>query len=434
MTEAPREPLSVDDAAILALESEAIAGHTMKVIVLEPGDEPLSLERLRESVAARLESEPRARQRIEVPAEGDQRPCWVVDEQFEIGAQVRLREGAEGGDEEVMWALAGELMSERLDHRRPLWALDLVGPLDDGRQAIVARIHHAMADGISAVRFLSGVLWDSEQVAAPAPSKRRRAGRRAPVAGRGAAPPPRGDAPGARGARVAVAAGPPDRIGPCVGLHDRPAGRAEADRRLATGSRDGQRRPARRCGRRPARVARRDGGGELPALRAQIPVSLHHRDEGDAALGNRDSFLNVDLPLAEADPLTRLDLINAETSQRKRLGDAQELYDLFHALGRFKHLGHAAQRLAGRPREFSLSISNVPGPRAAISVAGRAVERLCSVAEPADRHALRVSAISCAGTVGIGLCTDPEALAGVAELAGAIDDSFAELRAAAISS
>ena len=50
MTKASREPLSVDDAAILALESEAIAGHTLKVIVLEPGDEPLSLERLREMV------------------------------------------------------------------------------------------------------------------------------------------------------------------------------------------------------------------------------------------------------------------------------------------------------------------------------------------------------------------------------------------------
>jgi diacylglycerol O-acyltransferase / wax synthase len=170
----------------------------------------------------------------------------------------------------------------------------------------------------------------------------------------------------------------------------------------------------------------------LPALRAQIPVSLHHRDEGKGALGNRDSFLNVDLPLAEPNPLARLDLINAETAQRKRLGDAEELYDLFHSLSRFKHLGRAAQRLAGRPREFSLSISNVPGPRAAISVAGRAVERLCSVAEPADRHALRVSAISCAGTVGIGLCTDPEALPGVPGLASAIDASFAELSAAAI--
>ena len=393
MTEAPREPLSVDDAAILALESEAIAGHTMKVIVLEPGDEPLSLERLRESVAARLESEPRARQRIEVPAEGDQRPCWVVDEQFEIGAQVRLREGAEGGDEEVMWALAGELMSERLDHRRPLWALDLVGPLDDGRQAIVAP-----SLGEELRRLPGAMRRELGGHASPSPLDR-----------------PIGSARALAFTTVPLAE--LKRIGA-----SRP-GHVTVNDVLLAGVAGGLR----------AWLAAMEGG-ELPALRAQIPVSLHHRDEGDAELGNRDSFLNVDLPLAEADPLTRLELINAETSQRKRLGDAQELYDLFHALGRFKHLGHAAQRLAGRPREFSLSISNVPGPRAAISVAGRAVERLCSVAEPADRHALRVSAISCAGTIGIGLCTDPEALAGVAELAGAIDDSFAELRAAAISS
>ena len=83
------------------------------------------------------------------------------------------------------------------------------------------------------------------------------------------------------------------------------------------------------------------------------------------------------------------------------------------------------------PREFSLSISNVPGPRGEVSVAGRRVEHLGSVAEPADRHALRISAISCAGTVGIGLCTDPEALPGVEGLAEALEASLAELRAAA---
>ncbi len=68
-------------------------------------------------------------------------------------------------------------------------------------------------------------------------------------------------------------------------------------------------------------------------LRAQIPVSLHHRDEGQTALGNRDSFINVDLPVGEADPLVRLDRISAETSRRKRLDDADELYEFFHALG-----------------------------------------------------------------------------------------------------
>ena len=51
-------------------------------------------------------------------------------------------------------------MSEHLDRARPLWTFDLIGPLDDGREAIALRIHHAMADGIAAVRFLDAVLWD----------------------------------------------------------------------------------------------------------------------------------------------------------------------------------------------------------------------------------------------------------------------------------
>jgi WS/DGAT/MGAT family acyltransferase len=289
-----------------------------------------------------------------------------------------------------------------------------------------------MADGISSVRFLKRVLWDSEPT-------------RGPVHHSGSG---RVDEPRSLGTELRRLPGAVRRE---LGGHasrsplDRPIGSARAlaftTVPLAELKRIGASRPghvtvndvllAGVAGGLRAWLASLEGEA-LPALRAQIPVSLHHRNEGEGQLGNRDSFLNVDLPLAEPDPLARLDLINAETAQRKQLGDAQELYDLFHALSRFEHLGRAAERLAGGPREFSLSISNVPGPRAAISVAGRAVERLCSVAEPADRHALRVSAISCAGMVGIGLCTDPEALPDVAGLAGAIDGSFAELRAAAI--
>jgi diacylglycerol O-acyltransferase / wax synthase len=429
MTGTSPEPLSPDDAAILALESDAVAGHTLKLILFEPGEEPLDVEMLRASVAERLAGEPRALQRVELDANGS--PIWVTDADFDIAAQVRSREGAEGGDETAMWAVAGELMSERLDHRRPLWALDLLGPLADGRQAIVARIHHAMADGISSVRFLAGVLWDSEQAAAPGHRASRRDEEKRSLGSE------LRHLPGAIRRELGghASRSPLDRpIGSARELAFTTVPLAELKRIGAS---------------RPGHVTVNDvllagiagglrswlgseNGEALPALRAQIPVSLHHRNEGEGELGNRDSFLNVDLPLVEANPLARLDLINAETAQRKQLGDAEELYDLFHALSRFKHLGPAAQRLAGRPREFSLSISNVPGPRAAISVAGRAVERLCSVAEPADRHALRVSAISCAGTVGIGLCTDPDALSGVAGLAPAIDASFAELSEATI--
>ena len=49
-----------------------------------------------------------------------------------------------------------------------------------------------------------------------------------------------------------------------------------------------------------------------------------------------------------------------------------------------------------------------------------------------DHHALRVSAISCAGELGIGICTDPEVLPGAGTLAEAIGGSLAELRAVMI--
>lgn len=136
----------------------------------------------------------------------------------------------------------------------------------------------------------------------------------------------------------------------------------------------------------------RGRAGQAPrSVRAQIPVSLHYRDDDAAGtsahMGNHDSFTNVDLHHDEADPLMRLDRIRADTGQRKRLDDADELYDFFHALGRVKHVGSAARRLAGSSREFAVSISNVPSPSDPVSVAGRRVAKLFTSSEPALHHA-----------------------------------------------
>ncbi|WAM14938.1 MULTISPECIES: wax ester/triacylglycerol synthase domain-containing protein [Rhodococcus] len=425
MTREDPDRLSADDATILGLESAVITGHTLKLVVLEPGSGPLDLETLRTAVAERLSSQPRAMQRIDTSGP---EPRWVEATAFEISDHVRRREGPGCASRGDLWQVVSKLMSEHLDHERPLWTFDLIGPLGDGREAIAARIHHAMADGISAVRFLDDVLWDPHLE-----------------------PPPRGKRPGLRAAspqhsRVDEALRMPAAVHRELGHRgsrspfDRPI---SAARELAFTVAPLPELKAIGAS-RPTRATVNDvllaivagglrswlGAGEaaLPHLRAQVPVSLHHRDEGAGELGNRDSFMNVDLPLGEADPLTRLDRINAETSKRKLLDDAGELFDLFHALGRVKRVEEAAQRLAGSAREFSLSISNVPGPRVPVSVSGRRVERLFSSSEPAAHHALRISAISCAGIVGIGLCTDPEALPDVARLAEAMEDSYAELR------
>ncbi len=429
------EQLSPDDARVLALESDAIAGHTLKLIVLEPGGEPLDVEALRASVAQRLTSEPRGLQRVEVGDDGS--AYWVTDEEFDVRAHVRRHDLGPSAGEEAVRRAAGEIMSERLDHERPLWSLDVFGPLADGREAIVARIHHAMADGIGSVRFLGAVLWrgasdDSSEARATAEPGRRSGectatGKHARAAELRRLP---GTLRRELGARASES--PLDRhVGSAREVAFVGFPLTELKRIGAS---------------RPGHVTVNDvllavvaGGlrewlgaaGRRPSLRAQIPVSLHHREEGEGELGNRDSFLNVDLPLDEGDPIARLDRIHAETEERKNLGDAQEIYDFFHALARFKRLDRAVEHFAGGPHEFSLAISNVPGPRGEIAVQGRRIERLASVAEPADRHALRVSAISCAGTVSIGLCTDPQALVGVDGLAEALEDSFAALLAAA---
>ncbi len=431
--EASGERLSADDAHILALESPAIAGHTLKMLVLEPAAEPLDVELLRAAVNARLPEGSRGRDRVELGPGGAADARWVADADFDVAAHVRRREGTAGIEEAGAWAVASEIMAERLDHARPLWAIDLVGPLADAREAIVVRIHHAMADGVSCVRFLSEVLWDEHaDEGAEARATRARAA----------------TAPEEHRSRLDQALHLPGAIGRELGH------RAS---RTALAKRIGSRRELafttipladlRAIGKtRPGHVTVNDvflagiagglrdwlasGARRLPRLRVQIPVSLHHRGEADTELGNRDSYFNVDLPLREPDPVTRLERINAETARRKQLDDAEELYELFHALARLHHLDHAVQRIAAGPGEFSLSVSNVPGPRGALTVQGRAVERLCSVAEPADRHALRICAISCGGNVGIGLCTDPEAVEGVAELAASIDAALVELKMA----
>lgn len=411
------DSLSPDDARILSVESAVVMGHTLKLNVLEPGP-PLDLDALQEAVSGRLAAEPRATQRVDTDSS---EPRWIAAEDFDIRDHVRRRDSQPAVTRDDLWRIVGGLMSEHLDRTKPLWTFDVIGPLEDGSEAIAVRIHHAMADGIAAVHFLDALLWDAH---AERPSTARKAAlvehselTRLPGAllrefGHRASRTPF-DRPLTAARELAFAVAP---------LADLKAiGASRPDRAtvndvllaiVAGGLRDWL----------------GIDGSSSRHLRAQVPVSLHSRED---ELGNHDSFMNVDLPLGDADPLDRLDRIRAETSARKQLDDADEVYDLMHALGRVKHVGHAARRLTNTPREFSVSISNVPGPREPVSVAGRGL-RLFTSSEPALHHALRISAISCSGEISIGLCTDPQALSDIARLATAIERAYDEIRSAAI--
>jgi diacylglycerol O-acyltransferase / wax synthase len=440
MARATRERLNQDDAQILRLESPVIKGHTGKVIIIAPGSDgsPLSVPRLRDRVREHMGKFPRLSQRVEEPRLPLGRPAWVEAPDVDMSWHVSEPDHADALSDEELRQAAGELLSERLDHTRPLWRLDAL-PLTGERVAVIARIHHAMADGVSAIRLLAGVLWDDD-AQAPSPAKAPAA---ATPAAASATPPPQ--TVDAREARVLV------RIPSSLWRELRPGRDTKLDQHIG---------PAREVAwsTYPLERLKRIGhsapqhstvndvvlaviagalrrwlpaaGGIAADLRVQCPVSLHAREEGADQLGNRDSFMNLDLPISEEDPAVRLRLISAATSERKLDHDADTLYAFFHALGRFRPLYRGVTRLTSGPRQFALSVSNVPGPRQRPVVLDHAIEQFCSFAEPADRHALRLSIVSLGGELAFGLCSDPDAISDLDGLRRALADSIGELEVA----
>ncbi|NLT07300.1 MAG: hypothetical protein GXY03_13470, partial [Solirubrobacterales bacterium] len=110
------EPLSDEDARILALEDGPVRGHTCKVVLIGG---PRTAAAIRERVAGRLAREPRLGVRLE---EGE-RPAWVPDPQLDVERQVR--DGGAVAAAGLGGAVAA-LMAQRLPRDRPLWALDVV--------------------------------------------------------------------------------------------------------------------------------------------------------------------------------------------------------------------------------------------------------------------------------------------------------------------
>ena len=167
--------LSFDDAQILRLESAAIAGHTCKIAIVEPPADGrvIDIDGLRRHVEARMGRVRRCRQRVAFVPLGLARPLWVDYPDFDIREHVRLHESNGAVDRAGLLQIAAVLMAERLDHTRPLWRMDLVGPLENGGSAIVWRIHHCMADGVTAQHASAGRSCGTPGRTRPRPSRAR---------------------------------------------------------------------------------------------------------------------------------------------------------------------------------------------------------------------------------------------------------------------
>src|SRR3954447_18868182 len=116
----------------------------------------------REEIVRRLRERihliPRYAMRLDEAPLGIANPVWVQDEKFDPDRHVRRVALPPPGGREQLEELVGDLMSDRLDRSRPLWQLHVVEGLEGGRSALVARMHHALVDGIAAVDVSTVVL------------------------------------------------------------------------------------------------------------------------------------------------------------------------------------------------------------------------------------------------------------------------------------
>lgn len=429
------EHLDPDDAKILALESESIYGHTTKVIILDPprSGEGIGLADLTERVDERAPRIERLLQRVEIPDDDPSLAFWTADGNFDVSRHVTERSGrrldADGFRDAVR-----EAMQARLDHSIPLWQLELI-QLTEGRSAVIARIHHCMADGVSSVRILSEVLFD-ENLGKPKTGGSE-SGKTAPKESAGASGASSPGRPRLKTLMTLVRELVPTRRTALAKRisSERDVAWAETtlSRMKRIGKGAGDHVTVNDVALAAVACSLEDwlhGDGRSPKkIKAQVPVSLHHQAP-DKEIGNRDSFLFVDLPLDRSEPLEKLHRINRETEERKASHDAETLYDFFHAPSRIAHLSETQTRLLSGPREFTLSVSNVPGPRDDASVLGHPVSGLVTLAEPADRHALRIAIISMGDRITFGACSDPQAVEGVERIASGISDSLDRLEAA----
>jgi diacylglycerol O-acyltransferase / wax synthase len=83
---------------------------------------------------------------------------WREDEQFDIEHHVRHSALPRPGRIRELLELTSRLHGTRLARERPLWESHIIEGLRDGRVAMYHKTHHAVVDGVSAMRLLASVL------------------------------------------------------------------------------------------------------------------------------------------------------------------------------------------------------------------------------------------------------------------------------------
>jgi diacylglycerol O-acyltransferase / wax synthase len=160
------EHLSPLDAAFLHAEDEdRHASLAIASVAMFDGPAP-SQDAIIAAVGGRLPLVPRYRQKIRKVPFDLGHSVWVDDPHFDLAFHIRRTAVPAPGDEQALCRLIARVMSQRLDRDRPLWEAWVVEGLAGGRWAMLSKVHHCLADGLSGNQ-LYRLLFDESPEPAP---------------------------------------------------------------------------------------------------------------------------------------------------------------------------------------------------------------------------------------------------------------------------
>jgi diacylglycerol O-acyltransferase / wax synthase len=415
------------DSVFLLAESREHPMHVGGLSLFEPpeGAGPEFVREFTDSLVARDEFQPTFRKHPATIMGGIAPLAWAYDDEVDVDYHVRRSALASPGRVRELLELTSRLHTSLLDRHRPLWELYVVEGLTDGRFAMYSKMHHALIDGISAMKLMQRTLSvdpDDTEVRAMWTLPRRprpKSGGSSPL---GTVVNTAGSVVGLAPSTVKLAraalfeqqltlpmTAPHTMFNVKIGGARRCAAQSwSLDRVLgvkrAAGVSFNDAVLAMCAGALRYYLIEQNALPDAPLI-AMVPVSLRSKEEADAG-GNMVGSILCNLATDLEDPADRIAAISASMRGNKKV---------FSELPRLQVLALSALSMAplaltgvpgfvaSTPPPFNLVISNVPGLAEQMYYGGARLDGSYPLSAIPDGQALNITLVNNAGNLDFGL-------------------------------
>jgi WS/DGAT/MGAT family acyltransferase len=458
-----RESMSSVDLAWLRMER---ATNPMMVIGVLTFANRLKYDALRNVLSTRLLRFERFRQ---APAHDAFGSHWRTDPQFDLDSHLHRLALPPRARQKHLEAAASDLASTPLDPRRPLWQVHLIERYRKG-SALIALFHHCYADGVALMRVLLS-LTDADPGGGKPPAGLPSAAKAADASGLLALAPLIG---GALSAVQSAGQGAFDLIASSLRTLSDPQAAAGLTRQVAAASTElaniallseDPKTPlkgplsvrkqvawtdplpladvkavakalgctindvllATAAGALGAHLRERGTNLDGVSVRALVPVNLRPPD-ADVALGNHFGLVFANLPIGESNPLARTYAIHQDMERLKHSSQAVVALWLLTAMGALP-AAVEERSIDLLTSKASVVVSNVPGPREPLYLAGARIDQQFYWVPQAGEIGVGVSMLTYDGKVHFGVIADRNLVADPHSLVESFPLEFETLRA-----